>query len=112
MKFYGSHSITRKGELRSRVIKEVIRIIDAREKEEEHAKNKHRYRKDFIDMEAMNVFATGKALTSMKKCSRGFDHCGSREVMINNNMVEAAHLMCKEVETWERATKCEKKQSN
>ena len=35
----------RNGELHSRAVKEVIRMIDAREKEEEHANNEHGYRK-------------------------------------------------------------------
>ena len=108
IKFHGSYSITRKGELHSREIKEVIRISYAGEKKEEYAKNKCGYRKDFIDMEVKNVFATGKATTPMIKCSRGFNHCRLWEAMINNNMVEAMRPRCEEVETWEHVIKCEK----
>lgn len=108
MKFYGSYSKTRKGELQSKAIKEVIRIIDTRENEEEYAKNKCRYRKDFICMKARNAFATGKASTSMIKCAHGFNHYGLREAIINNNMVEAACLRIEKVEIWDHVIKCEK----
>ena len=72
-----------------RVINEVVRIIDAREKEKEYANKKYEYRKEFIDIEARKVFQTGKVAISMIKYAYGFNHYGLREVMINNNMVES-----------------------
>ena len=46
--------------MQSRAIKEVIRIIDAREKEEEYAVKKHGHKKEFVDLEARNSFQMGK----------------------------------------------------
>ena len=108
IKFYGSYSVKRKGELQSRAIKEVIRIVDAREKEKEHALKKHGCKKEFVDMEARNDFKIGKVTTSMIKCAHGHNHYGLREAMINNNMVEATCPRCEKVETWNHVIKCEK----
>ena len=97
----------RNGELQSRATQEVVRTIDAREKEEEHANKKYGHRKEFIDMEARNVFQTGKVTTSMIKCAHGFNHYGLREAMMNNNMVESTCPRCEKVETWDHVTKCQ-----
>ena len=77
-----------------RAIKEVVRIINAREKEEEYATKKYQYRKEFIDIEVRNVFKTGKVTTSMIKYAHRFNHYGMREVIIINNMVEATFSRC------------------
>ena len=53
-KFYGSYCKKRNGELQMRAIKEVVRIIDGREKEKEYINMKYGYRKEFIDMGARN----------------------------------------------------------
>ena len=89
-----------------RAIKEVVRILDAREKEKEYVNKKYRYRKEFIDMEVRNVFQTGKVTTSMIKCAHRFNHYGLREAIINNNMVESICPQCEEVETWDHVIKC------
>ena len=85
--------------MQSRSIKEVVRIIDTRENEEEYTKKKYGHRKEFIDIEARNLFKIGKVTTSMIKCAHRFNHYGLREAMINNNMVETAYPRCKKIET-------------
>ena len=82
-------------------------MIDAREKEDEHASDKCGYRKEFIDKEARNAFQTGKVMTSMIKCAHGFNHYGLREAMINNDMVESMCPRCEIVETWDHVIKCQ-----
>ena len=81
------------------MIKEVLRIIDVREKEKEYVSLKYGYRKEFIDMEARNVFQTGKVTSSMIKCAHRFNHYGLGEAIINNNMVESMCPQCEKVET-------------
>ena len=66
----------RKGEIQSRSINEVIRILDAREEESKYAERKYRYKKDFIDIEARNTFNIGKVTASMIKCAHGYNYYG------------------------------------
>ena len=107
IKFYGNYCLKREGELQSRSIKEVIRILDARKEENEYAKKKYKHKFEFIDIEARNAFMAGKVTTAMIKFVHGFNHYGLRDAMVNEQMFEATCPRCESVETWEHIIKCQ-----
>ena len=104
--FYGSYNVTRAGEMQSKAVNEVVRIVDAREEESKHVEKKYGHKKEFIDIEARNAFKIGKVTPSMMKCAHGYNHYGVREAMINNNMVDSMCPRCEQVETWDHVIKC------
>ena len=64
IKFYGCYSL-KKGEIMQiRSIKEILRVIDAREEEKKQAQKKLGYKIDFVDLEARDSFKTHKVTTS------------------------------------------------
>ena len=99
IKFYTSYSIKRDGELQSRAIKEVIRIIDAKEKENEFAKKKYKHKFDFADMEVRNVLKIGEVITLMIKFTHRFNHYRTRDTTINKNIINTICLRYKLIET-------------
>ena len=99
IKFYGSYTMKRNGELQSRAVKEVIRILDAREEENEYARRKYKHKFEFIDMEARNAFKTGDVTTAMIKFTHGFNHYRIRNSIINKEIVGDNYLRCSETQT-------------
>ena len=85
--------------MQSRLIKEVVRIINAIENEEEYVIKKYGHKKEFIDKGARNTFKIGKVTISIIKYAHRFNYYGLREAMINNNIVEATCPRYKKVET-------------
>ena len=73
----------------SRIIQEIIRMIDARKYEKEYDKKKLEYRYNFVNHEARNVFLTKEVIPLLIKYSHGYNHYGLRDSLINNNMVKA-----------------------
>ena len=57
-------------------------------------------------MEEQNAFKVGRVTTSMIKCAHGCNHCGKRDAMINDHMVEAICPRCEMTETWEHVAQC------
>ena len=94
MKFYGNYGLKRNDGLQSRSTNEILRIIDAKKMENEHAKQKYGHKNDFIDIEARNTFRVGKITTSMIKCAHGHNHYGQRDAMINLKKKEATCPRC------------------
>ena len=91
----------RNGELKSRAVKEIIRVLDAREEENEYAKRKYLHKFEFIDMEARNSFKAGEVTTAMIKFAYGFNHYGLRDTIVNENIFQATCPRCGAVETWD-----------
>ena len=56
IKFYRYYSLHKNGTVQSRSIQEAIRITDTQEVEHKYVKKKFGYKKDFIDIEARNIF--------------------------------------------------------
>ena len=106
IKFNGSYCIKRDGNMQSRAIQEMIRIIDAKEKENEYAQKKYKQKYDFIDMEARNTFKVGEVSTAMMKFAHGYNHYGVRDAMVNSNMIEETCPRCDVPETWDYVIKC------
>ena len=44
----------------------------------------------------------------MIKCLHGYNHCGLRDAMINDSMVEATCSRCESIETYNHIIKCNK----
>ena len=84
----------------------MIRIIDRREEEKKYVKKKFGYKADFIDIEARNSFQTNKIIISIIKCAHRYNHYSLRDVMINENMVEANCPWCNQIEMWDYVIKC------
>jgi len=106
IKFNGSYCIKQDGKIQSRAIQEMIRIIDAKEKEDEYAQKKYQHKYDFIDMDARNAFKAGEVSTSILKFTHGYNHYGVRNAMVNSNMIEETCPRCEEPETWDHVIKC------
>ena len=87
-------------------INEIIRIIDAKEDEDDYVKNKLGHIHDMIDIEARNAFKVGKVTTSMLKCVYGCNHYSQHDAMINDYIVEARCPRCEMIETWEHVLQC------
>ena len=71
-----------------RAVKEVLRVIDAKEEEKRQAEKKLKCKLDFVDLEARDLFHANEVTTSIIKCAHGFNHYGLRHSMINNNLIE------------------------
>ena len=99
IRFYGSYCLKQDDEVKLKSVNEVIRIMDAKESEEEYCRNKLGYKYDMVDLEARNAFKVGKVTRSMIKCVYGYNHYGQRDAMINEEMVEAICPRCEMIET-------------
>ena len=106
VKYFGSYAIMKDRVVLSRSIQEIVRIIDSKKAEENYGREKLKYKYDFVDAEARNVFNSKKVTTSMMKCAHGFNHYGLRDSLINNNMIDDSCPRCQEVETWDHVIKC------
>jgi len=99
IKFYGCYSL-KKGEImQMRSIKEILRVIDAREEEKKQAQKKLGYKTDFIDLEARDSFKAHNIIISTIKCAHSYNYYGLRYVIINDNLIEVYYLRCNQVET-------------
>ena len=98
IKFYGNYSLHKNRIVQSRSIQEVIQIIDTREVELKYVEKKFEYKKDFIDIEARNMFQTSKVMASIVKCTHRYNHYRLRDAMINNNIVDTYCLRCNQIE--------------
>ena len=92
--------------MQMRSIKEILRVIDAREEEKKQAQKKLGYKTNFVDLEARDSFKAYKVTTSTIKCTYGYNHYGLRYTIINNNLIEAHCLRCNQVETWDHVVRC------
>ena len=106
IEFYDYYSLKKEGIVQMRLIKEVLRVIDAKEEEKRHAKKKYGYKEEFIDLEARNAFYANKIMTSMIKYANGYNHYELRYAMINNKLVKANCLCYNQVETQDHIIKC------
>jgi len=97
IKYFGYYTLSMNGNIIGRSTKEAIRVIDAKKKEEEYAKEKFKEKYDFVDVEARNIFSN--CTTSMIKCSNRYNHYGLRDALINDNMIEAICPRCCQIET-------------
>ena len=68
IKFYGNYYLMQDDQCQLKLINEIIRIIDAKEDEDDYIKNKLGHIHDMIDIEARNAFKVGKVNTSILKC--------------------------------------------
>ena len=59
---------------------------------------KYKEKSEWIDMEARKVFKSGVS-SSMLKCAYGYNHCGTKQKIINENKTEMCPR-CSEIETW------------
>ena len=85
MKFTGYYLLKEKDLMRNSSVKEIIRIIDAKDSERTYAQEKYVSKIDFINLEARNQFS-GKSMTlSITKCTYRFNHYGVRDEIINKN---------------------------
>ena len=82
-----------------RLIKEVIRIIDTKDKERKYAMQKYEYKEEFIALEARNTCSGNKVTISIIKYTNRFYHYSLRYAMINNKMIEAYYPRYNQVET-------------
>ena len=73
-------------------VKETFRRIDYKKEERKQAQKKLECKVDFADLEARNSFVASKVTASTMKRAYGFNHCGLRHAIINNNLVEACCL--------------------
>ena len=103
MKCFRCCVMSANGNVMSRSTKEAMRIIDTKKKEDECAKEKFGHNHDFADVEARNSFRN--CATSIIKYLYRYDHCGLRDALIDNNMIEAICSRCFEIETWENIIK-------
>jgi len=69
----------------ARSINEIIRIENTIAIEVEQEKEKYPAICDLIDIEARDIFATGKTMRAMIKYCHSFNHYGIRDVEINQN---------------------------
>jgi len=90
----------------NRSIKEAVRIIDAKEREYNYAKEKLGYKVSFVDVWAREAFRSKAVTTSMIKCASGFNHYGLRNELINNKMIGSECPRCSEPETWDHVILC------
>ena len=77
-----------------RLIKEVIKIIDAKEEERKYMIQKYRYKEEFIGLEARNAFSGNKVTASIIKYANIFNHNGLRYAMINNKIIKVYCSRC------------------
>ena len=89
-----------------RSLKEMIGVIDSKKEERKQAQKKLACEVDFVDLEARNLFATGKVTTSIMKCASRFNHCGLRHPIINDNLVEVHYSQCNQVEMQDYVVRC------
>ena len=99
IKFCGVYGLMHNRNIVPRSMQELVRIIDAKHYEIEHAKKKLEHKLDFIDIEARNVFTTKEVTPSIMKCAYEFNHYGLRDTLINNEMVETQCPRCNFAET-------------
>ena len=89
IKYYWLYAVKKDGIVQMRSIKEVIRIIDAKEEEKRYAIKKYGYKEEFIYLEVRNTFHINEVTTSIIKCANRFNYYSLRYAMINNNIIEA-----------------------
>ena len=99
IKCYTCYAIKIGNNVLSRSTKEMIRIIDVENAEENYAKVKFGHKTEFIDTKARSTFKLNKITTSMTKCAHGHNHYGDREVMTSKDIRNQECLRCNERES-------------
>ena len=61
----------------------MTRIVDIREQEFEHIKEKYPKHQELIDLNAKEVFSTGTIMRALTKCIYGFNQYRIKDSMIN-----------------------------
>ena len=84
----------------------MIRIIDAENSEENHAKSKFGCKTESIYVKARSSFKINKTTTSMIKCAHACSHYGERNTIMNKDATHQECPRCNETESWDHATKC------
>ena len=81
----------------TRLIKEMIRTLDAENSEENYVKGKFGCEKELIDMKVRSAFRLIKVTTSMMKCAHGRNHYGEREAMMKKDTINQEYLRYNEI---------------
>ena len=61
---------------------------------------KHPQHYNFIDSDARNAFSQGLTAAALK-CSSGFNMHGTRDCVINKNVIDWSWPRCRETECWD-----------
>ena len=81
------------GCIADKLIKTLIREIDAKKYERTYAESKIPEYSEWLDLEVWNVFHEGVGAGTLK-CITRFNHYGCRDVSINKGLVENKCLRC------------------
>ena len=106
MKFTGYYLLKEKDLVRNNSVKEMIKIIDAKDSERKYAQKKYASKIDFIDLEARNLFLGKSATSSMIKYAYRLNHYSVRDKIINKKLVGSEYPRYSEVETQDYIVRC------
>ena len=80
------------------MVKETIRIKDAKDSIRAYVKKKYMYNSNFIDVDIRNTFSNKNVMVSMIFCAHGFNYYKVRDAMINKNMIGGKCPWCSKLE--------------
>ena len=81
----------------------MIREVDVEEEEDEHSNKKFKERADLVDKDARVSMKRFKVTASTMKYYHRCNHCGERDMKVNNRASLHECPQCRDKEMWEHA---------